>query len=128
MDYRFSLWRTCLGAGMILSSILLLLAPAAAQIPRPPAPDGQTETRDLTEPPIRTLRAEVDFYSPRWNSTLQKATGAAIAINFSGPAAPLDQVGKLAKAGAIRMSPERPHRCRASPGVPRRRRRTWMVA
>ena len=72
----------------------------------PPAPDGKTEVRDLSKPPIRSLGASISTYNPGWNEQQQRVAGPAVTVFFRGPAAPLDLVGKAVPAGAIRMTPE----------------------
>jgi uncharacterized protein YfaS (alpha-2-macroglobulin family) len=69
-------------------------------------PTDQTEVRDLSKPPVRVLRAGALYVNPGWNSQDQKVTGPAVSIRFSGPAAPLENVGKAAPAGSIRLNPE----------------------
>ena len=70
------------------------------------APTAMTEVRDLSKPPIRVLGADISASYPSWNEQQQRVVGAAWSIRFSGPAAPLDQVGKTVPAGAIRITPE----------------------
>lgn len=89
---------------LILTSGLICQSPAQTQPPA--APDGKTEVRDLSKPPIRTLGFNINLYSPGWNETKQQAAGPAVVIDFNGPAAPVDRVGKAPPAGAVRISPE----------------------
>lgn len=104
--YNSSALARLTAAALIL--LPLLMTPLAAQTPAPapPPPDAKTETRDLSGPPMRTVDADISMPSPSWNEETQKAEGAAVRINFSGQAAPLDRVGKSAPAGAVRMNPE----------------------
>ena len=85
---------------------LILAIGGQAQVARPPAPADTTESRDLSAPPIRTLKANIGLSNPGWNESRQQAEGAAVTIHFDGPAAPLDLVGKAAPAGAVRMTPD----------------------
>jgi uncharacterized protein YfaS (alpha-2-macroglobulin family) len=75
---------------------------AAAQEP----PTERTEVRDLSKPPTRILGARILTPNPGWDEQSQKATMPAVTIHFSGPAAPLDLVGKPVPVGAIQMDPE----------------------
>ncbi|MCP5538058.1 MAG: alpha-2-macroglobulin family protein [Akkermansiaceae bacterium] len=98
----------CLPA-FILPALVLMLTLADrgnSQTTAPAAPTEKTEVRDLTKPPARTLTSSISIYHPGWDEQRQRANGPAVYIRFSGPAAPLDQVGKAVPAGAIRMTPE----------------------
>lgn len=66
----------------------------------------QTEARDLSKPPMRTVLANISLLSPGWDEQARKARGPAVEIHFGGPAAPLNLVGKTVPAGAIQMTPE----------------------
>lgn len=85
---------------------LTLADRGSAQTPTPAAPTAKTEVRDLSKPPIRKLGAAISASYPSWNEPLQRVEGPALIIHFSGPAAPLDRVGKTVQAGAIQISPE----------------------
>ncbi len=69
-------------------------------------PTEDTEIRDFSDAPIRTVGANIHLGTPGWNSGEQKAAGPAVNINFSAAAAPLDQVGQTVEPGLIRMQPE----------------------
>ncbi len=85
---------------------IFLSANMHAQAPWPPAPTEETEVRDLSKPPTRVLGASVSWQRPGWNEDRLEVTGPAIVIRFTGPAAPLDYVGKVVEAGDMRMTPE----------------------
>ena len=89
----------------ILAAFLLTLFPvnsASAQA----APTKETEVRDLSDTPIRKVGASIHFNTPGWNIRERKAGGPAVAVHFSGPAAPVEQVGKTVEPGLVRMDPE----------------------
>ncbi|MGB1129265.1 MAG: alpha-2-macroglobulin family protein, partial [Haloferula sp.] len=69
-------------------------------------PTDETEVRDLSTPPVRELGARISMNHVSWDVDDQKPRGAAVTIRFSGPAAPLDQVGKKVRPGLVRMNPE----------------------
>jgi uncharacterized protein YfaS (alpha-2-macroglobulin family) len=96
-------WRTPIAASLILNFILATSAHAQEV---PPEPTDKTEVRDLSKPPIRVIGADIWGQNPGWNEDRQQAMGAAIAIRFSGPAAPIDKVGKVVQAGGLQMTPE----------------------
>jgi hypothetical protein len=104
MDWRILFSRSGLVAAAVLA--LFLVDSRYAQEPPPPEPTDETEVRDLSEPPLRTVTANISCYSPGWNVKQQKVSGLAVGIRFGGPAAPLDRVGKVAPEGAILMTPE----------------------
>ena len=104
MNCRFSFSRSGLVASVALA--LSLASSSYAQTPPPAAPTEETEVRDFSEPPLRTVGANISFYSPSWNVAQQRVSGPAAAIRFGGAAAPLDRVGKVALEGSIRMRPE----------------------
>jgi hypothetical protein len=104
MKCRFLFSWSGLVAGAVLA--LSLVGSSDAQEPPPAEPTDETEVRDLSEPPLRTVEANISFYSPSWNVKQQKVSGPAIAIRFTGTAAPLDRVGKVVPEGSILMTPE----------------------
>ena len=77
-----------------------------AQEPAPAAPTDETEVRDLSKPPLRTLRANIRLSDRSWNVARQEATGPVVVVSFDAGAAPLERVGKSVPAGAIVMKPE----------------------
>ncbi len=83
-----------------------LLVTQAATPPATPAPDA--DVRDTSKRPTRELKAWVQWPLPSWNEQTQKVSGAALAIHFTGPAAPVDLVGKPALANSVKLSPEVP--------------------
>ena len=93
---------------MVLSAAVTLsfAAKAEAQTPQPAEPTEKTEVRDHSNPPMRTIDADIYLNNPSWSERLQRANGPAVTIRFRGTAAPLDRVGKPLPAGAIRMAPE----------------------
>ncbi|MFT6862042.1 MAG: hypothetical protein ACJAVK_000596, partial [Akkermansiaceae bacterium] len=98
----------CPWSGLVAAVVLALslVGSSFAQEPPPAEPTEETEVRDLSEPPLRTVKASFSFYIPRWNVAQQKVSGLAVGIRFGGPAAPLDRVGKVALEGSILMTPE----------------------
>ncbi|MGI9240513.1 MAG: MG2 domain-containing protein [Verrucomicrobiales bacterium] len=104
MENRSLFWRVSVTVGATL--VLALISGGQGQIARPPAPTDDTEARDLSAPPLRTLSAGIRLLDPGWNVEQKQAAGAAISIQFGGPAAPLELVGKPAPAGAIQMTPQ----------------------
>lgn len=89
-----------LGAALTVTLAATLLVHGQA----PPA--GETEVRELSETPIRKVGASIHFNTPGWDSRARKASGPAVAVHFSGPAAPIEQVGKTVEPGLVRMDPE----------------------
>ncbi len=104
MTARTPNWRTLLAAGLVLN--FFLAASTHAQAPPPAAPTDKTEVRDTSKPPLRTLGADILFLDPGWNEERQEVTGPSITLRFSGPAAPLQRIGKVVEAGHVRMTPE----------------------
>lgn len=104
MKYQKSCWISYIISGLFLT--LTLTDRGNSQTSTPAAPTDKTETRDLSKPPVRILRASISANNPNWNEQQQRAEGPAVSIHFSGPAAPLDQVGKTVQAGAIQITPE----------------------
>jgi uncharacterized protein YfaS (alpha-2-macroglobulin family) len=104
MNPQIPCWPTCLLSGLFLA--LTLADKGDAQIATPAVPTEKTEVRDLSKPPIRRLGADISASYPSWNEGQQRVVGAAFSIHFSGPAAPLDQLGKTIQAGAIQITPE----------------------
>ncbi len=72
------------------------------------SPDAQ----DTSNRPIRALTARVNWGCINWNEPRQQATGRALSIDFSGPAAPADLLGKAALANTVKLTPEVPGRWR----------------
>jgi uncharacterized protein YfaS (alpha-2-macroglobulin family) len=91
-------------AGVTL--VLSLSGRGHAQVALPPAPTEKAEARDLSNPPLRILTANISLSNPSWSEERQQAVGPAVAIRFSGAAAPLDRVGKSVPVGEIVMRPE----------------------
>lgn len=79
-----------------------------AQTPRPAAPDARTESKDLSKSPTRSVGARIQLINPTWDEARQRPAGPAVMIDFSGPAAPLDRVGKTLAADAVNFMPEVP--------------------
>jgi len=104
MDYQNSFSRTCKVLGIAVA--LSIVAKADAQTPQPAEPTDKTEVRDHSNPPMRTIDADIYLNNPSWNEQQKRASGPAVTIRFRGTAAPLDRVGKPLQAGAIRMTPE----------------------
>ena len=104
MDYRAFFLRVFMVVFVGLG--LSLVAIGEAQTPAPAAPTEKTETRDFSEPPVRTVRANISMPYPSWNEEQQRVVGPAVAVSFDGPAAPLERVGKAVPAGSVRMTPE----------------------
>ncbi len=104
MNPRILGWSSCLLSGLFLA--LTLTERGNSQTPAPAAPTEKTEVRDLSKPPIRKLGADISPNYLNWNEEQQRVEGPAVTIRFSGPAAPLDLVGKTVPAGAIQMTPE----------------------
>ena len=104
MDYRTCFWRNFMVAGVAL--VHLLTGLGHAQEPAPAAPTDQTEVRDLSKPPLRTLRANIRLSDRSWNVERQEAVGPAVVVSFDAGAAPLERVGKTVPTGAIEMTPE----------------------
>ncbi len=94
----------CILAGFFVA--MTFAGRGVAQTTEAPAPTDKTEVRDLSKPPVRFLKTSISPSSPSWNEQEQRANGSALDVHFSGPAAPLDQVGKTLRAGAVRISPE----------------------
>lgn len=93
----------------MLAGIVLALIPGNrgyAQTPSPAPPGAATEARDLSAPPARILDARISLSNPGWNEREQRPHGPAATIRFSGPAAPVDRVGKTVEAGTVRILPE----------------------
>lgn len=99
MKLRTSLWHLFLGLACLALTFTGVLH---AQAP----PTDETEVRDLSVPPVRELGARISMPLPGWDPKERKATGPAVRIQFSGPAAPLDAVGEKVRPGLIRMNPE----------------------
>ena len=95
--------RSCLLAGFALA--FRLAGPSLADPPLPAPPDGKTEVRDTSKPPLRLVKASIHLASPGWNEAKQQVMGAAVIVQFGGPAAPLDLVGKAAPVGGVKMTP-----------------------
>ncbi|HSP43009.1 MAG TPA: hypothetical protein VLO11_09070, partial [Luteolibacter sp.] len=89
----------------LVMALALTLAPTAL-LHGQAAPTEETEVRDLSATPIRKVGASIHFITPGWNSRERKASDPAVRVNFTGPAAPLEQVGKTVEPGLIRMDPE----------------------
>ena len=85
-------------------------APAAkpAAQPAAPRPTVPADVRDTSKPRVRNVTAHVSWPQVGWDEQRQKTTGAALAIHFSAPAAPLGLVGKPAAANTVKLSPEVP--------------------
>ena len=65
MDCRILFSRSGLVAAAVLA--LFLVDSRYAQEPPFPEPTDETEVRDLSEPPLRTVTANISCYSPGWN-------------------------------------------------------------
>ncbi len=104
MNYQIPRWSACILSGFFLA--LTFSNRAFSQTTPPAEPTENTEVLDLSKPPIRSLRASVSSKNPSWNEQRQRVEGAALSVNFNGPAAPLDQVGKTVDLGAISITPE----------------------
>lgn len=66
------------------------------------------DVRDTSRLKTRSLTASVQWLNARWDEIGQKVAGAPIALEFSGPAAPIDLIGKLARPKTAVLSPEIP--------------------
>lgn len=90
----------------ITAALFSLTAAGSGQTPPAAAPNAKPEVRDLSQAPVRTVQAKIHLPNPDWNEATQQVRGPAVLIQFSGPAAPLDKVGKSVPAGSVRMTPE----------------------
>jgi len=89
----------------LLVAFSLSLAPSASLEGQSACPE-EREVRDLSDAPERKVDASIYLSTPGWNIPEKKVGGPAAVIEFGGPAAPLDQVGKAVDPGLIRMNPE----------------------
>jgi alpha-2-macroglobulin len=89
----------------LLVALALPLSPCPLLHGQAASPE-ETEVRDLSATPIRKVDASIYMSAPGWNIPDKKVSGPAVVIEFGGPAAPLDQVGKALGPGLIRINPE----------------------
>jgi uncharacterized protein YfaS (alpha-2-macroglobulin family) len=83
-------------------------APAATPAAQPvaPRPTVPADAVDTSKPRIRAVTANLVWRQVGWNEQQKKAVGAALVLQFSGPAAPITLVGKAAAAGTVKIIPE----------------------
>ena len=77
-----------------------------AQTPR------SENVRDLSKLPDRTITWSIEAGDISWLEAEQRPEGAALAIEFSAPAAPLELIGKIAAPETVTLSPSVPGKWR----------------
>ncbi|MEI6714935.1 MAG: MG2 domain-containing protein [Verrucomicrobiota bacterium] len=89
----------------LIAAVILPGIPCGlAQNASPNTPDH----RNTSTPAVRAIMAHVTWTKVGWDESQQKPSGKPILIQFSGPAAPIDLIGKPALPKSVTLSPEIP--------------------